>query len=663
MKVKDRDPKHPQRPAKPKGQQYTYRTIPLEWRDPEKWPLVSVAHLDEEARARFDRLAKAIRTYLTNGALSLAADEGDCSKQLVLKKVNRCLQLTSEGIIVGWRGLLSHERLAETYKRVDLPQGEHAARKGASGAFERFLAANEGIRERLHAAIRSGGAPKGTKSRNPTLRSVYSQFKKACEDAGLTKDDYPFNSRSGGRRSVERYAIAFIKGDPESVETWYGRDARDQMHLGTGHKGFSFALAPLDLVGADAHEMHCYGVVVVQGPAGPQRVPIERIWVFPVLDKGSRCALRYSVSISTEISGATVEEALVACSTPWKPRQLIAQGLTYAPGAGFPVGTIEGLEECRFSALQIDNAAAHYANRVAQSARRALGCAVTFGPVGAWWRNAFTERFFKTLELYGFQCLPSSSGSNSQDVRKKKPVHNAIRDEITWEELLDLVDVLLANYNATIHESLGGRTPLEVMRTGLSERFASYVPRPAVPVTVHTPALGVSVEVRPIAGSSKRGSVIPPYVQIDRVRYTSPTFSSRWELIGKNIVVHIREADMQVRAFLENGEDLGVLVCMSPGWAAHPHSRVMRKIVNALIRNGELPGIDPIHEYMAYLAKKTASEARRNPTQVSHTGTRLAEAARQTGLGVPSAPARSTFTSLPPRPIPGHIKRPDWRHP
>ncbi len=367
MKVKDRDSKHPPCPAKPKGQQYTYRTIPLEWRDPEKWPLVSVGHLDEEARARFDRLAKAIRTYLTNGALSLAADEGDCSKQLVLKKVNRCLQLTSEGTIVGWRGLLSHERLAETYLRVDLPQGAHAARKGASGAFERFLAANEGIRERLHAAIRSGGAPKGTKSRNPTLRSVYSQFKKACEDAGLTKDDYPFNSRSGGRRSVERYAIAFIKGDPESVETWYGRDARDQMHLGTGHKGFSFALAPLDLVGADAHEMHCYGVVVVQGPAGPQRVPIERIWVFPVLDKGSRCALRYSVSISTEISGATVEEALVACSTPWKPRQLIAQGLTYAPGAGFPVGTIEGLEECRFSALQIDNAAAHYANRVAQS--------------------------------------------------------------------------------------------------------------------------------------------------------------------------------------------------------------------------------------------------------------------------------------------------------
>jgi hypothetical protein len=373
--------------------------------------------------------------------------------------------------------------------------------------------------------------------------------------------------------------------------------------------------------------------------------------------------LRYAVSISTEISGATVEEALVACSVPWKPRQLIAQGLSYAPGAGFPVGTIEGLEECRFSALQIDNAAQHFARRIAESARRAIGCALTFGPVGAWWRNAFTERFFKSLEQYGFQCLSSSSGSNSQDVRKKKPVHNAVRDEITWEELLDLVDVLLANYNVTPHTSLGNRLPLEVMRTGLDARFSSYVPRPSVPVTVHTPALGTTVEVRTIAGSAKRGSVIPPYVQIDKVRYTAPTLSSRWELIGQNIVVHIREADMEVRAFLENGEDLGVLVCMAEGWRAHPHSRDMRKVVNALIRNGELPGIDPINEYMAYLAKKTANEARRKPTQVSHTGTRLAEASRQTGLSAPSIPGRPAFTAVPPRPIPGHIKRPDWRHP
>lgn len=639
----------------------TFKTMPIELRDCDKWPNVSIDQLEDDERARFDRLAKALRTYLLDGSLSIAADAGACSKQLVLDKLNRCLRLTAEGNIVGWRGLLSHERLDKSYQRKALPTGVDAARSGAAGAFEGFLAEHEVIRRKLHAAIRAGGALPGTKSRNPTFRSVYSRFKEACVAAKLTDEDYPLNSRSQGRRSVERYAVAFLRQDSESVETWYGVDARNGMNLGTGKKRFPLMVAPLDHCGADAHEMHCVGVVVIPGPAGPQRVAIERIWVVPVLDKVSKCALRYAVSIQTEISASTVEQALASCSTPWKPRDLVIMGQTYRPGAGFPVGTIEGLTECRPCVLQLDNAAQHLANRVVHAARRSLGCSVTFGAVGAWWRNGFTERFFRTLEQYGFQCLPSSTGSNSQDVRKQRPVESAIRHEITWQELVDLVDVLLANYNADPHSGVGNQSPLEVLRTGLDARFASFVPRLAVPVTAHTPALGTTVEVRTIAGQTKRGSFVPPYVQIDEVRYTAPKLSSRTELIGANIIVHIREADMHVRGFLKNGEDLGPLVCLHDGWRAHTHSRDMRKAINALIRNGQLPGVYPVAEYMAWLAKKAAAEARRKPNNVSHGGTQLAEAARISGLAVPEVPGRPVFPKPICRPIPAHIKRPDWR--
>jgi len=643
------------------GKQYTFKTIPLHWRDCDSWPKVSTAHLDDEHRSRFDRLELAVRTYLKDGSLSAAADAGRCSKQLVLDKTNRCLCLTEDGTIAGWRGLLAYVRLSGGYHRVELPFGAEAAQAGAAGAFQRFLVEHPSVRDRLHAAIRSGGAPAGLTSRNPTINSVYRAFKRACDELHLGDDDYPLNSRSQGRRSVERYAAAFLKSDPQSVEVWYGEDARNGMSLGTGKKGFPLAVAPLDCAGADAHELHCYGVVVIPGPAGPQRVPIERIWVFPVLDKGCRCMLRYGVSICTELSAATMEEALASCSEPWVPRKLVVEGMRYREGAGFPVGTIDGLTACRPSILQIDNAAQHYANRLVQSARRSLGCAVTFGPVGAWWRNGFTERFFRSLEQYGFQCLPSSCGSNSQDVRRKNPVHNAVRHEITWEELIDLVDVLLANHNATPTSSLGGRSPLEVMRTGLAERHASYVPRPAVPVTAHTPALGTTVEIRRIAGQSKRGSAVCPYVQIDEARYTAETLSTRWDLLGANIILHIRESDMHVHAFLENGEDLGPLKCLHNGWAAHKHSRSMRKVINAHIRNGELLGIDPVNEYLAFLAKKAMAEVRSKPNAVSHAGTLLAEASRVSGLPVPATPARPAFASIPERPIPGHIKRPDWR--
>ena len=642
---------------------YTFKTVPHEWRDCDAWPKISVDHMELDQRAHFDRHELAIRTYLTDGALAVAAEAGKCSKQSVIDKLNRCLTLDDEGRIAGWRGLLPYVRLSGAcYRRRDLPAGPGAAKNGAAGAFEEFLRTHEDLRGRLHEAIRNGGSPKPkVRSRHPTFRSVFSEFKKACQAAGLTPDDYPLNSRSMGRRSVERYALSYIPTDPGSVETWFGADARDHMKLGTGKKRFPLAMAPLDLCGADAHEMHCYGVVIVPGPAGLQAVAIERIWIYPIIDFGSRCVLRYAVSIRTEISAETIEEALSACEAPWQRRELVVKGHEYKPGAGFPVGSIDGLAHCRPCALQIDNAAQHFANKLIQSARRALGCAVTFGPVSAWWRNGFTERFFKSLEMYGFQCQASSSGSNPSDVHKHEPVKNAIRHEITWEELLDLVDVLIANYNVTGHSALGGQVPLEVMRRGVSTHSATYLPRIPVPATAHIPALGVAVETRTIRGKAKGASMVPPYVQIDEVRYTCEALSSRWELIGQNIIVHIRECDMTVWGYLEDGQAFGQLACQDPGWAAHRHSRSMRKAVNALIRSGRLTGGDPIEEYMAYLTRQTLAEIKTAPTKVSHSATQLAEASRVTGLKVPVLNAEPAPAQHLVRPVPGHIKRPTWR--
>ncbi len=642
---------------------FTYRTVPPEWRNCEAWPTVSVDQMQPEARARFDRFALAIRTYLHDGSLSVAAANGRCSKQYVIDLLNRCLTLNDKGQIAGWRGLLPYERISlHAYRRRELPRGARAAELGAAGSFQAFLLSHEGIRKRLHDAIRNGGAAKPrTTSRHPSFRSVYSAFLRACEAEGLTPDDYPLNSRSKGRRSVERYALAYIPTDPGAVDTWYGPDARSRMSLGTGKKRFPLAMAPLDLCGADAHEIHCYGVVVVQGPAGPQAVPIERLWIVPVLDLGSRCALRYAVSIRTEISAESIEEALAACSIPWKPRQLIAKGHEYKPGAGFPVGCIDGLTECRPCVLQIDNAAQHYANKLIQSARRALGCAITFGPIGAWWRNGLTERLFKSLEMYGFQCMPSSTGSNPSDALKRDPVKNAVRHEITWEELLDLVDVLFANYNATPHSGIGGQTPLEVMRRGLSAQNPTFIPRPSVPATIHTPLLGVAVEVRNIRGRAKGSSLVPPYVQIDETRYTCAALSERWDRIGQELVVHVRESDMTVWGYLMEGVALGRLECLHPGWAAHRHSRAMRIVINALIRNGKLAGHDPVAEYMAYLTRQTLADIQASPGKVSKAGTQLAEASRITGLNpTETSPEVEPVQHLS-RPVPGHIKRPIWR--
>ncbi|KPF67244.1 hypothetical protein IP84_13945 [beta proteobacterium AAP99] len=147
---------------------------------------------------------------------------------------------------------------------------------------------------------------------------------------------------------------------------------------------------------------------------------------------------------------------------------------------------------------------------------------------------------------------------------------------------------------------------------------------------------------------------------VDEVRYTNDVLSARFDLIGKSSIVHIRDADMRVTCFDANGQALGHLEMLHPGWRNHTHSRQMRKTINALIRNGRISGSDPVTGYLEYLNKEVVSEIRGAPDKVSKSATKLAEASRVSGTKVQLIETKSP--AVPPaRPIPGHIKQPSWR--
>src|SRR3546814_6172646 len=75
----------------------------------------------------------------------------------------------------------------------------------------------------------------------------------------------------------------------------------------------------------------------------------------------------------------------------------------------------------------------------------------------------FIERFFGTLEESGFHRLPNTTGTGPGDIRRKDPEIAACKYFIQLEDLENLLDVLIANYNGTVHSSLAGRSPLEYL--------------------------------------------------------------------------------------------------------------------------------------------------------------------------------------------------------
>lgn len=409
-------------------------------------------------------------------------------------------------------------------------------------------------------------------------------------------------------------------------------------------------------------------IVSVPGPAGPQRIAIERLWIICVVDQISRAILGYSVGIRTEVSSATVEEALISTVSQWRPRSLSIPGVFYREGGGLPSGVLPALTGCSPAVLKVDNAAAHYAKRIVESARNRLGCAVTFGPIRHWEHNAVIERLFKTLETYGFQRLPSTTGSNAADTTKDHPIVKAIELGITWEALLDLADVLVADYNVTANRGLGGQSPLQVLVNHLELVDPLFLPRVLPPATLVQPDLGIVVETRFVRGNQRYGR--RPYIEVDRVRYTSPVLARSFGLVGNPIRLHMREANMcTLTAYLEDGQELGPLSAQG-GWGKSPHTREMRKQIWALFDAGELtlaPGDDPIQKFIQALAASAYRDATKRPKATSRAGTKLANAANVSGLPIPEASLpQPDFESLTEghaqaRPVPSTVKSPVWK--
>lgn len=643
----------------------TFRTCPFHSRDVDVWPICDLTLLSEKEREVFHRKAKGIRRYLEDGSLKAAAQIAKCSRSVLLDSFNRCLKIATDGRIYGFRALLSNLRLKKYTRTKSLPQGRNGCVTGSSGAFVAFLSKYPELHQELDQCIKRGGSNRW-RSRHPQSRDIFDKFKLLCEYY-VGQDCYPLNSRSKGRRSVERYIKAYLEQHSSCVETWYGADAAQTLRVGTGHKDFRLGEAPFDVVGFDAHKIHCIGTIDIPGPAGRQLIPIERIWLCVVIDSQcSKAVLGYSIGICTEINAAHVELAIKNALTPWTPLKLTIQDVRYLAGVGLPVGTIPGLNGCRFSYLTVDNAAQHFANRIIGSTRRALGCTIRWGQVGAWWRNSVAERFFETTEVRGFQSLPSSTGSNALDPLKGQSTDEAIAYCIIWEELLQRADVCLANYNVTPHTALGGQKPIDVLAKHLSLESWTFIERPCVPITAFTPQLGITVELRTVRGNLKKGR--RPYIEIDQEKYTGESLSGRFELIGSTVIVHIDETDMRsVNVYLENGVYIGKLLPIDSDWRrTQKVPRDLVKAINANIRNSANAcesSLNPLSMHFHDLREITTRSRKKSSKNISREATRLADALHRTGAQLAETPPDTRRrSSRPPalRTLPPSMPAPSW---
>ncbi|MES2150677.1 MAG: hypothetical protein V4508_12900 [Pseudomonadota bacterium] len=626
---------------------WTFSTLPAELADTSSWRSVDIDALDEEKRERFIKYREAIEAYLRTGTMKTSSAQVGITRTNLIRQLNRCVSSAADGRPYGWAALIQNLRTKDYQRVADIAPGM-ASKGSTAGAFQMFMEQHPEIKDKIsNLFLKCSGKAHIDESRI-SMKDLHAAFVILCEQAGILGNMYPLNSKSRGRRSIERYAQQLIVSQIEAATSArFGKTAKSHLSVGRGRPSGLIAYAPYDLVGIDPHKIDCIGTVRINGPKGPQRVAIERLWITPVLDDNSRAILGYSVGIRSECSAATIEQAIISAMSTWQPRKLIVPGMTYARDSGLPSGVIPELSGRAWVAMMVDNAAVHYSHAISERARRRLGCGINYGAIGHWEHRAALERVMKTLETLGFQRLPSTTGSGPTDPRKDNPVKCAVELGIGWEELLDVIDVVVADYNAKPNEALGNRSPLSLLRDYVSIKSLGLLPRRLPPPTATLPDLGIQVEIRTVRGDPDNGR--RPYIEIDRVHYTSPILSSAFALIGRKMRMHIRASDMcTVRAFHESGEELGVLTAQG-AWGRTKHTREMRKEINALRDSGQIEiryNDNPFVVLLQHLETETAKDATRRPLKVSRSATRLARARAETGLTTAHAPA------APPSPKP-----------
>jgi hypothetical protein len=420
---------------------------------------------------------------------------------------------------------------------------------------------------------------------------------------GLTAGDYPLNQKYLGRGALWRH-LQGLMNTRAAIAARCGEDAARKLGTDGAVSSEVRMLRPLEGVEFDGHRIDCIAAILVPSPHGGfEKRVIERFWILALEDIATRVILGHAISLRREYNQDDVLRCAKNAVTPWEPKTLTIPGLAYPARGSFPSDVFPDLKWAAWDMFKWDNAKAHLAKKTLGKLCTTIGCSPNPGPRADPNKRPFVERFFHTLEENGFSRLPSTTGGNPKDPRRRNPEKAALANGIFLDDLEQLIAVMIANYNWDPHSGIGYRPPLEHLEVLLQDKDTREMIR-KLPEEKRNNLRLLDIEVtRVVRGNMKKGR--RPYVEYEGVRYTSAILARSPELIGKRLRLIVNpENACTVLAFLPNGAELGILTAHGV-WGRIPHTLEARKAINVL-RHRKLiyytETDDPIQIHLTYLA-------------------------------------------------------------
>lgn len=548
------------------------------------WPSFDVGALTEDRRELFLKRKQGILLYLQGASGDVIEAETGLGRSHIHRLITeRCLVTHEDGQLYGWRGINPHQRI-KPYTRTKQIQPDPWG-MGTGGALQLLFSTEKGsqLKVRFTKEILKKKWRHLENHKRPKQDLIVwflTEARSLSPDAG---SKWPFNVAKQGQVTIGAFINKVLDENPQAARAIMGgSEAVKKAKAGDGTNRPDFPL--YRRVECDAHKLDIRCTVLVPSHDGRlEPVLVHRLWVIVILEVRSRCVLGYFLSLRREPSADDVIGAIKFALEPWKPKTLQFSDKAYVSGAGFPGAFDPNLVGACWDEFSVDGALANVCKRVAHILRDVVKASVvspqephSFSSRRSLDDRPFIETYFRQISSK-LKKLSVSTGSKPADRRGRDPEAEAIKSAFQLEYLLELLDVILANYNATPHSSLGYRSPLAQMLF-LASNPETYI-RQADPVHVRR-LLCRRKRCRVVANSK---GLTGAHVNFFGAAYSAEWLRSRLELAGQWVWVSLENADdaRLVSVSTESGEDLGFLHALPP-WHRTPHSLYVRSAIRSL---------------------------------------------------------------------------------
>ncbi|WP_162934993.1 helix-turn-helix domain-containing protein [Pseudomonas cavernae] len=536
--------------------------------------------LDGDKRAAFLLRREAVEQALDGVERSEISERTGISSSELSRYIARYTTLAPTGKYWGEAALIPNFRIKQYTRTLPVKGKRTEQRGGYSGALVATLKRYPQVHEEfiVHVLKKKQGLEDGI---HFSKRSLASSFYKLLEDAGVTKDEWPFNILSMGIRTVYSYVQSILDSDfAQAAFALGGGNAKIHSKVGSGHERLLVPSEIFDVMQVDAWKIDGYFVLNIK----PDRKVttedvVDRFWFNAAVDVYSGAIFSYKLCFSSETRAQDVIDVLSGAYTgSWRPlEEPEIPGVHYLSGAGLPGFLFPEIKNNLWGAIYLDNAMQHHSNNVKDLITKKLSFAVNYGQLQSPERRSIIENLFKQTASMFMHKIQSTTGSSPGRGRSGDPESNAVAYEVDVEEAIKLTDIFVANYNSM--PKGGGSfslSPLEILRCRLSDTNILRVNINSEDLVIGgLNSHSVNLTVR---GSIEKGT--RPYVQLDKVRYTSPKLSSRPSMIVTKLTVIVDPEDYRkVTAYLPSGVFFDELKALGP-WGREKHSVMTRRLIN-----------------------------------------------------------------------------------